>query len=51
MTNKIQLVGLFDQYQTIKPEIDAAIQNIINNSAFIGGEANHRGEKNDSGKN
>jgi dTDP-4-amino-4,6-dideoxygalactose transaminase len=39
MTNKIPLVGLFDQYQTIKPEIDAAIQNIITNSAFIGGEA------------
>ncbi|HTG93741.1 MAG TPA: DegT/DnrJ/EryC1/StrS family aminotransferase [Pyrinomonadaceae bacterium] len=38
MTNKIPLVGLLDQYQTIKPEIDAAIQNIINNSAFVGGE-------------
>ncbi|HKR14556.1 MAG TPA: DegT/DnrJ/EryC1/StrS family aminotransferase [Pyrinomonadaceae bacterium] len=38
MTKNIQLVGLFDQYQTIKPEIDAAIQNIINNSAFVGGE-------------
>ncbi|HSE30660.1 MAG TPA: DegT/DnrJ/EryC1/StrS family aminotransferase [Pyrinomonadaceae bacterium] len=37
MTN-IPLVGLFDQYQTIKPEIDSAIQNIITNSAFIGGQ-------------
>lgn len=34
----IPLVGLFDQYQTIKPEIDAAIENIITKSAFIGGE-------------
>ncbi len=39
MTNKIQLVGLIDQYQTIKPEIDAAIQDIINSSAFVGGKA------------
>jgi dTDP-4-amino-4,6-dideoxygalactose transaminase len=38
MTNKIPLVGLFDQYQTIKPKIDAAIQNVITKSAFIGGE-------------
>jgi dTDP-4-amino-4,6-dideoxygalactose transaminase len=37
--NKIPLVGLYDQYQIIKPEIDAAIESIINNSAFIGGEA------------
>jgi protease-4 len=34
MTNKIPLVGLFDQYQTIKPEIDAAIQDIITSSAL-----------------
>ena len=34
----IPLVGLFDQYQTIKPEIDAAIENIITRSAFVGGE-------------
>lgn len=39
MTNKIPLVGLFDQYQTIKPEIDAVIQDIITRSAFVGGEA------------
>jgi dTDP-4-amino-4,6-dideoxygalactose transaminase len=37
MTN-IPLVGLFDQYQIIKPEIDAAIQNIITSSAFVGGQ-------------
>ncbi len=36
--NKIPLVGLYDQYQTIKPEIDEAIQSIINRSAFVGGE-------------
>ncbi len=46
MTNKIQLVGLFDQYQNIKPEIDAAIQNIITSSAFVGGEAVRSFEKN-----
>lgn len=34
----IPLVGLFDQYQTIKPEIDAAIESIITRSAFVGGE-------------
>ena len=45
MTNKIPLVGLFDQYQTIKPEIDAAIQYIITGSAFVGGEAVRRFEK------
>lgn len=42
--NKIPLVGLFDQYQTIKAEIDAAIENIINNSAFVGGEEVRRFE-------
>jgi dTDP-4-amino-4,6-dideoxygalactose transaminase len=34
----IPLVGLFDQYQTIKPEIDGAIENIITSSAFVGGQ-------------
>lgn len=38
MTQQIPLVGLFDQYQTIKSEVDAAIQNIITNSAFVGGK-------------
>ncbi len=36
--NNIPLVGLFDQYQTIQPKIDAAINNIITSSAFVGGE-------------
>jgi len=44
MTNNIPLVGLFDQYQTIKPEIDGAIQDIITKSAFIGGEEVRRFE-------
>jgi len=44
MTNNIPLVGLFDQYQAIKPEIDEAIQNIITKSAFIGGEEVRRFE-------
>jgi dTDP-4-amino-4,6-dideoxygalactose transaminase len=35
--NNIPLVGLFDQYQTIQPEIDTAIKNIITSSAFVGG--------------
>jgi dTDP-4-amino-4,6-dideoxygalactose transaminase len=44
MSNNIPLVGLFDQYQTIKSEIDAAIENIITKSAFIGGEEVRRFE-------
>jgi len=36
--NQIPLVGLFDQYQNIKPEIDAAIANVISQSAFVGGD-------------
>lgn len=44
MTKNIPLVGLFDQYQTIKPEIDAAIQKIIANSAFVGGDEVRRFE-------
>lgn len=35
----IPLVDLKAQYATIKPEIDAAIQEIIDNTAFIGGAA------------
>src|SRR4051812_23547285 len=35
---KIPLVGLYDQYQVIKPEIDEAITSIISRSAFVGGE-------------
>jgi dTDP-4-amino-4,6-dideoxygalactose transaminase len=45
MTKNIPLVGLFDQYQTIQPEIDAAIQNIITKSAFVGGEEVRQFEK------
>jgi len=43
--NKIPLVGLYDQYQIIKPEIDEAIQGIINRSAFVGGEDVRRFEE------
>lgn len=43
--NNIPLVGLFDQYQTIQPEIDAAIKNIITSSAFVGGEEVRRFEQ------
>jgi dTDP-4-amino-4,6-dideoxygalactose transaminase len=45
MIKNIPLVGLFDQYQTIKSEIDAAIQKIITNSAFIGGNEVRQFEK------
>jgi dTDP-4-amino-4,6-dideoxygalactose transaminase len=41
----IPLVGLNDQYQTIKTEIDGAIENIISRSAFIGGEEVRRFEE------
>ncbi|MBK8848090.1 MAG: DegT/DnrJ/EryC1/StrS family aminotransferase [Bacteroidetes bacterium] len=34
---KLHMVDLAGQYQKIKPEIDAAIQNVINNTAFING--------------
>jgi dTDP-4-amino-4,6-dideoxygalactose transaminase len=33
--SKIPLVDLHAQYETIKPEIDAAIQRTIDNTAFI----------------
>jgi len=42
--NQIPLVGLFDQYQNIKPEIDAAIEDIITRSAFVGGDEVHKFE-------
>ena len=35
---KVNFVDLKKQYQIIKPEIDAAIQSVINRSAFILGE-------------
>lgn len=36
-SKKIQMVDLKSQYEKIKPEVDAAIQNVINNTAFING--------------
>lgn len=36
MTN-LQMVDLNSQYQKIKPEIDVAIQSVLDNSVFIGG--------------
>ena len=35
--NKIPLVDLRAQYNTIKPQIDAAIADVVDNTAFIGG--------------
>lgn len=35
--SKIQMVDLKGQYMKIKPEVDAAIQDVINNTAFING--------------
>jgi dTDP-4-amino-4,6-dideoxygalactose transaminase len=35
--NKIQMVDLKGQYMKIKAEVDAAIQNVIDNTAFING--------------
>lgn len=35
--SKIQMVDLKGQYMKIKPEVDAAIQNVIDNTAFING--------------
>lgn len=37
MTN-VPFVDLKVQYQSLKPEIDAAIKNVIDNTAFIGGK-------------
>jgi dTDP-4-amino-4,6-dideoxygalactose transaminase len=44
ITKHIPLVGLFDQYLTIKSEIDSAIQNVITSSAFVGGDEVRRFE-------
>lgn len=35
--NNIPLVGLFDQYQQIKAEVDRAIEQVINSCYFVGG--------------
>lgn len=37
IVKKIQMVDLKSQYEKIKPEVDAAIQNVLNNTAFING--------------
>ena len=37
--NKIQMVDLKGQYQKIKPEVDAAIQSVIDSPSFINGQA------------
>lgn len=39
MTKKIQMVNLKDQYLNIKAEIDTAIQEVINSTGFINGQA------------
>ena len=39
MHPNIQMVDLRGQYLKLKPQIDEAIANIINNTAFIGGKA------------
>ncbi|MCE3227848.1 MAG: transcriptional regulator [Bacteroidetes bacterium] len=38
-TKKIQMVDLKGQYEKIKDEVDAGIQNVINSTAFINGPA------------
>ena len=43
--NKIPLVGLYDQYQDIKNEIDRAIESVITTSAFVGGDEVRQFEK------
>ncbi len=37
VVKKIQMVDLKSQYEKIKTEVDSAIQNVINNTAFING--------------
>ena len=37
VARKIQMVDLKSQYEKIKTEVDSAIQNVINNTAFING--------------
>lgn len=39
LTKKIQMVDLKGQYEKIKAEVDAGIQNVIDTSAFINGPA------------
>jgi dTDP-4-amino-4,6-dideoxygalactose transaminase len=37
ISKKIQMVDLKSQYEKIKTEVDSAIQNVLNNTAFING--------------
>src|SRR5690242_10120680 len=39
LTKKIQMVDLKGQYEKIKAEVDAGIQDVINSTAFINGPA------------
>jgi dTDP-4-amino-4,6-dideoxygalactose transaminase len=44
--HNLQMVDLKRQYEKIKPEVDAAIQSVINSTAFIGGpEVNQFGNE------
>lgn len=43
---KIEMVDLFNQYAKIKPQVDHAIQEVINNSAFIKGHKVNEFEQN-----
>ncbi len=44
--NKVPMVDLDAQYQSIKPEIDTAIANVIKDGAFVGGKYVEEFEKN-----
>lgn len=37
MNNTLQMVDLYSQYQRLKPEIDLAIQEVLDSTQFIGG--------------
>ena len=39
LTKKIQMVDLKGQYEKIKTEVDAGIQEVLNTTAFINGPA------------
>ena len=41
MMNPIQMVDLRTQYLRIKPEIDAAVQRVLDSTAFIQGSPVH----------
>ncbi len=44
--NPIRMVDLKTQYEKIKPEVDAAIHEVLDTTAFINGPAVHRFQKN-----